>query len=120
MEKVCYLTQISLTSKNYYLSCPYCKRKVFDEENSSCPAEKCQKSYSRAKYRYLLNVSLSDEVETIWATAYDEAAETILTSHIDGHILTADEFVQIPEEDVKLMLPAFLDRQMKVTVVAKK
>lgn len=43
-------------------------------------SDKCGKAYQRGKYRYLLNVSLSDEIETIWGTAYDEAAQVMLTS----------------------------------------
>jgi hypothetical protein len=42
-----------------------------------------------------LNISLSDESETIWATAYDEAAEVMLTSDIDGSYISADEFAKI-------------------------
>lgn len=55
-------------------------------------------------------MSLSDEVETIWATAYDDAAEVMLTSEVDGSVLTADEYVKIDEEDLKLRIPSFLDR----------
>lgn len=42
-----------------------------------------------------MNIALSDEVETIWATAYDEAAEVMLTSDIDGSVLSADDYVKI-------------------------
>ena len=44
----------------------------------------------------------------------------MLTSEIDGHVLTADEYVKLNEEDFKLKMPEFLDRQLKVTVTAKK
>lgn len=83
-------------------------------------SEKCGKAYEKGKYRYLLNVSLTDELETIWATAYDEAAEVMLTSEIDNHALTADEFVKMNEDDFKLIMPQFMDREIKVTVTAKK
>ena len=69
MEKLCYVTQISLTGKNSYLSCPLCKRKVTEEENGTCSSEKCGKPY---------------------------------------------------QKDFKLKMPEFLDRQLKVTVTAKK
>ncbi len=44
----------------------------------------------------------------------------MLTSDIDGSYLTADEFAKIDEEDLKLRIPAFLDREVKVIIVAKK
>jgi hypothetical protein len=68
----------------------------------------------------LLNIAVSDETDTIWATAYDEAAEVLLTSDIDNHVLTADEYAKMNEEDFKELLPQFLDREIKVTMTAKK
>lgn len=59
-------------------------------------------------------------MDTIWATAYDEAAEVMLTSDIDNSVLTADEFVKMTEDDFKLIMPQFTDREIKVTVTAKK
>lgn len=60
-EKVCYLTNITVSSKSTYLSCPTCKKKVTDEYNGTCPSDKCGKAYLKGKYRYLLNVSIADE-----------------------------------------------------------
>jgi hypothetical protein len=68
----------------------------------------------------LLNIALNDETDTIWATAYDEAAEVLLTSDIDNHVLTADEYAKMNEDDFKELLPQFLDREIKVTMTAKK
>ena len=63
---------------------------------------------------------MSDETDTIWATAYDEAAEVLLTSDIDNHVLTADEYAKMNEDDFKELLPQFLDREIKVAMTAKK
>jgi hypothetical protein len=68
----------------------------------------------------LLNIAVNDETDTIWATAYDEAAEVLLTSDIDNHVLTADEYAKMNEDDFKELLPQFLDREIKVTMTAKK
>ena len=68
----------------------------------------------------MLNIAVCDETDTIWATAYDEAAEVLLTSDIDNHVLTADEYAKMNEEDFKELLPQFLDREIKVTMTAKK
>ncbi len=68
----------------------------------------------------MLNIAVNDETDTIWATAYDEAAEVLLTSDIDNHVLTADEYAKMNEDDFKELLPQFLDREIKVTMTAKK
>jgi hypothetical protein len=39
---------------------------------------------------------LSDESDTIWGTAYDEAAEGMLI--LDNKIFTADDFAKLEEE----------------------
>jgi hypothetical protein len=43
-----------------------------------------------------------------------------LTSDIDNHVLTADEYAKMNEDDFKELLPQFLDREIKVTMTAKK
>lgn len=35
-EIVCTVNTIKTSSKNYYLSCPSCKKKVMDETNGEC------------------------------------------------------------------------------------
>lgn len=40
---ICSLSSVRSSSKNYYIACPYCKKKVFDETNGEC--QKCNKSY---------------------------------------------------------------------------
>lgn len=42
-EVICYFSGIRLNSKNYYLSCPNCKKKVEEEEKANCP--KCDVFY---------------------------------------------------------------------------
>lgn len=74
IEKLCYLSQVATGSKSYYLSCPFCKKKVVEEENGQCLSDKCGKAYQKGKFRYLLNICLTDEMDSIWATAYDDAA----------------------------------------------
>ncbi len=43
IQKVCYISAITSSSKNYYLSCPNCKKKVIDEIDGKC--DKCLKIY---------------------------------------------------------------------------
>lgn len=75
-EVICHFSGISSTSKNYYLSCPNCKKKVDEEEKANCP--KCNAFYNEGKYRYILNLNLIDYTDSLWATAYDEVAEIML------------------------------------------
>lgn len=87
-ELVCSVAAVRTTSKNYYLSCPHCKKKVQEELNSQCA--NCHTDYEEARPRYILNVMLSDMYDSCWVTAYDEQAE-ILTG------IPASEFAKLNE-----------------------
>lgn len=68
-EVVCYLSSLKTMSKNYYLACPNCKKKVIDEVDGQCG--NCSKPYETAKFKYIVQFQLCDYYDTIWATAYD-------------------------------------------------
>lgn len=90
-EVVCFVNSIRTNFKNYYLSCPNCRKKATEETDGMCIH--CNKHYVRAQYRYILNVNLVDAFDNIWATAYDEVAEVIMG--INGKNFPADEFVTL-------------------------
>jgi hypothetical protein len=82
-------------SRNVYLSCPLCKKKITDENATSC--EHCKKDIDKGMYRYILNVNLIDDHDNIWASAYDEAGQALLTLPSEEHPFTADSFVELTE-----------------------
>lgn len=48
-------------------------------------------------YRFILNVNLIDDHDNIWAGAYDEAGQILLTLPNEKKQLTADAFVEMTE-----------------------
>lgn len=85
-EVICYFSSIRYNTKNCYLSCPHCKKKVEEEGDSTCL--KCNTYYKEGRYRYLLNVNLADYTGELWATAFDEVAVKLLA--INGIDFTAN------------------------------
>jgi hypothetical protein len=92
-EVRCLVGAIRTSGTLWYLSCPECRKKVAEEVKSQCPH--CQKFYENGKYRYLLSMELADGTGSVWVTAYDETAETILGGR------TADELHTFDPEALK-------------------
>lgn len=76
-EVICYLKAVRIggSSKNFYLSCPHCKKKITEETATDCL--NCKKDFERPKYRYLLSVNLADDHDNIWVNTYDEGEKIL-------------------------------------------
>jgi replication factor A1 len=63
----------------WYPACPNegCNKKVMDM-NSEWRCEKCDKSFARPNYRYILSFSVSDYSGQLWLQAFNDQAEQIL------------------------------------------
>lgn len=75
-EVVCFLTAIRISAKNYYLSCPNCRKKVGEAENANCVH--CGRFFEHPKSRYVMNMNVSDYSDSVWVTAYDECGEAMM------------------------------------------
>ena len=100
-----------------YLSCPKCKKKVTDENESHCIH--CDEFYSKAKYRYILNVNLIDAHDNLWASSYDEIAERLLALE-NEECFPADKFNELSDEQVKNRLHELRFKKVKVKIVSAK
>ena len=105
---ICSLSSLKNSFKNYYLACPHCKKKVLDETNGECA--KCNKTYQESLPRYILNLSLCDNYDSIWATAYDEAAEIIMG-------ITATQFAAMKEEQLQELIKKLRYKEFKLRLV---
>ncbi|EGV62655.1 hypothetical protein CANTEDRAFT_115222 [Yamadazyma tenuis ATCC 10573] len=54
-----------------------CNRKIIDQGDGTWRCEKCDINYSEATYRYILNCSIMDATEQLWATLFDQEASKI-------------------------------------------
>ena len=94
-DAVCYLITIKQSAKNFYVSCPSCKKKVVDEQSATCIS--CNTFYDRAKYRYILNLNVADQYESLWITAYDDIGEKIIG-------IPAETYASLNEEQVQELI----------------
>lgn len=109
-QLVCSIGAVKSNGKNYYLSCPHCKKKVQEENNSDCAS--CQTHYEEAKPRYILNAMLSDMYDSCWVTLYDEQAE-LLTG------IPASEFAKLNEQGLQDLLRKIRYKQSKMLLLTK-
>jgi len=75
-----YVSHIKTESPNlYYAACPTekCKRKVVDNDGIfNC--NHCVRNFNDPIYRYTLNIKLSDHTGSIWVSAFDAVAQSII------------------------------------------
>lgn len=109
-ELVCSVGAVKSSAKNYYLSCPHCKKKVQEQANSQCGS--CRAQYEQARPRYILNVMLSDMYDSCWVTAYDQQAQVLMG-------VPASEFARLNEEGLQQLLRKIRYRQMKMLLLTK-
>ncbi|XP_057677875.1 replication protein A 70 kDa DNA-binding subunit-like [Corythoichthys intestinalis] len=77
----CVATVVFARKENcLYKACPAasCHKKVHQQENGRFRCDKCCKDYPGFKYRFMLSVNLADFGDNMWATCFQETAETLL------------------------------------------
>ncbi|XP_061659841.1 replication protein A 70 kDa DNA-binding subunit-like isoform X2 [Syngnathoides biaculeatus] len=78
-----------------YRACPAgsCYKKVQERDDGRYHCDKCGKDYPVFKYRFMLSVNLADFGDNMWATCFQETAETLLGLNAEqlGHLKDTDE-----------------------------
>ncbi|KAG5438065.1 hypothetical protein PCANB_000412 [Pneumocystis canis] len=69
----------------FYPACPNvgCNKKVIEDNEGGWRCEKCDKSFQRPQYRYILTISVNDHTGQIWLSCFDEVARQILGKSAD-------------------------------------
>ncbi|KAF2007787.1 replication factor-a protein [Amniculicola lignicola CBS 123094] len=62
---------------------PDCNKKVIDEEPDKWVCVKCDKSWDRPIYRYVLSVNVADHTGQIWLSCFDDAGRAIMGMSAD-------------------------------------
>ncbi|OCK79190.1 replication factor-a protein [Lepidopterella palustris CBS 459.81] len=87
-----------------------CNKKVIEDNPGEWRCEKCDKSFPRPHYRYIMSVNVSDYTGQIWLSCFDEAARTIMG-------MSADQLVEIKDNDevngTTMKVDAFQDATCK-------
>ncbi|XP_019727550.1 replication protein A 70 kDa DNA-binding subunit-like isoform X2 [Hippocampus comes] len=92
----CVATVIASYKENcLYQACPgeSCYKKVCQLDDGRYRCDKCGTDYPNFEYRFMLPVNLADFGHSVWATCFQEAAETLLGISADqlGHLKETDE-----------------------------
>ncbi len=88
-------TILSIKADNmYYPACltQGCNKKVVEVGPGRWRCEKCDKSYPKPLYRYIMSISVADHTGQIYLSCFDEVGQIIMG-------MTADQLVELREND---------------------
>lgn len=71
-----------------------CNKKVLEVEADQWRCERCEKTHSKAEYRYILSVNVSDHTGQLWLNCFDEVGRLIIG-------MAADQWMELKENDAK-------------------
>ncbi|PCH06583.1 hypothetical protein PENOC_023620 [Penicillium occitanis (nom. inval.)] len=77
-----------------YPACPSqdCNKKVSELDPGQWRCEKCDKTYPKPEYRYIMLINVSDHTGQLWLNCFDEVGRLIMG-------ITADELVNMEAEN---------------------
>lgn len=79
-----------------------CNKKVLEIEPGQWRCERCDKSFPKPQYRYIMSVNVSDHTGQLWLSCFDETGRSIMG-------MSADELMDIKETDEKRLSDIFSD-----------
>lgn len=71
-----------------------CNKKVTELDPGQWRCERCDKTYPRPQYRYIMLINVSDHTGQLWLSCFDEVGRLIMG-------MTADQLIDIRENDSK-------------------
>ncbi|KAL2011853.1 hypothetical protein VTN00DRAFT_4571 [Thermoascus crustaceus] len=71
-----------------------CNKKVTELDPGQWRCERCDKTYPRPQYRYIMLINVSDHTGQLWLSCFDEVGRLIMG-------MTADQLMDIRENDSK-------------------
>jgi replication factor A1 len=77
-----------------------CNKKVLEVEPGQWRCERCDKSFPKPQYRYIMSVNVSDHTGQLWLSCFDETGRMIMG-------MSADELMDIKETDSKRLSDVF-------------
>lgn len=72
-----------------------CNKKLIENNPGEWRCEKCDKTFDRPEYRYVLSVNVSDYTGQLWISCFDDVGRVIMG-------MTADELTEYKESNEKL------------------
>ncbi|KKZ61820.1 replication factor A1 [[Emmonsia] crescens] len=69
-----------------------CNKKVLQDDNGQWRCERCDQSFPRPEYRYVLSVNVCDHTGALWLSCFDEVGKALLGT-------SANELMELKEND---------------------
>jgi replication factor A1 len=86
-----------------------CNKKVIDVEDGTWRCEKCDQSYPKPEYRYIMSLDVNDHTGHLLLTCFDEVGRMIIGR-------SADQMMELKEESDDDLKQAFEDATCKTMV----
>jgi len=90
-------TIIFLKQDNFsYPACasPDCNKKVLQEDSGQWRCERCDKTFPKPEYRYIMSLNVSDHTGQIWLSCFDDVGRLMMG-------MSADQLTELKENDDK-------------------
>ena len=69
-----------------------CNKKVIQEDSGQWRCERCDKTFPKPQYRYIMSISVTDHTGQIWLSCFDEVGRMIMG-------MSADQLTETMEND---------------------
>ncbi|KAF2101606.1 replication factor A 1, rfa1 [Rhizodiscina lignyota] len=86
-----------------------CNKKVVEMDPGQWRCEKCEKSWPKPLYRYIMSVNVEDHTGQLWLNIFDDIGRIIMG-------MSADELMDIKENDDQKAKDAFAEANCKTYV----
>ncbi|MCJ1477888.1 Replication factor A protein 1 [Lambiella insularis] len=73
---------------------PDCNKKVIEQDPGQWRCEKCDKTFPKPEYRYIMSLNVSDHTGQIWLSCFDDVGRMIMG-------MSADQLNELKENDEK-------------------
>jgi replication factor A1 len=84
-----------------------CNKKVTELDPGQWRCERCDKTYPKPEYRYIMFISVSDHTGQLWLNCFDEAGRLVMGT-------TASQLMELRENDDKAANEAFQDANCRL------
>lgn len=79
---------------------PDCNKKVLQEDSGLWRCERCDKTFPKPEYRYIMSLNVSDHTGQIWLSCFDDVGRMIMG-------MSADQLMELKENDEKASQDVF-------------
>ena len=88
---------------------PDCNKKAIQQDDEQWRCEKCDKTFPKPEYRFILSLNVSDHTGQIWLSCFDDVGRMIMG-------MSADQLNELKDNDEKAMGEVFQEANAQTYV----